>query len=42
MMLDRFVEARDADYDSIRTMQAALANRPPDPSGPAPGAPARP
>ena len=39
MMLDRFVEARDADYDSIRAMQAALAKRPADRPGPPRGAP---
>ncbi len=31
MMIDRFVEARDEDYDSIRVMQEAVARGPDDP-----------
>jgi len=42
MLLERFVEARDADYDSIRSMQATLAKRSLDPPGPAAGAPGPP
>lgn len=42
MMLDRFVEARDTDYDSIRAMQTALAEHPADPPGAAAGTAARP
>lgn len=42
MMIDRFVEARDEDYDSIRAMQTALAGGPDVPPGGAAKAAARP